>query len=127
MKSIFLFRVLFLVMAAGIGAAVVRAEDLGAVKARMEQRISTIDGLKARGAVGESNRGYLEARGAVTADEQKMISDENADRRTVYIGLAQQTGSDPETVGRRRAHQIGLGSKRGVWVQDPSGEWKQKG
>jgi uncharacterized protein YdbL (DUF1318 family) len=127
MKSVILFRILFLLLAAGIGANVARAQDLGAVKARMEQRIATIDELKTRGAVGENNRGYLEARGAATGSDQQVISAENSDRLAVYTALAKQTGSDPDTVGRRRAQQIALGSKRGVWIQAQNGEWTQKG
>lgn len=127
MKLSQLFRWLLVLALAGVSAAVVRAEDLGTVKARMEQRVGAIDAMKGRGVVGENNRGYLEARGAVGAEDEKIISDENSDRRAVYVGLAQQTGSDADTVGRRRAHQIALYSKRGVWIQSPSGEWTQKG
>lgn len=126
MKSAFLFRILFLLAAAGIGTAVVRAEDLNAVKARMEQRQGTIDALKDRQVAGETNRGYLEARGAVTPSDEKLLSDENSDRRAVYAALAAQTKTDPDTVGRQRAQQLAMRSKRGVWIQAPNGEWSQK-
>ena len=127
MKLSLFFRLLCVVAIASLSAVVVRAEDAGAVKSRMEQRLPAVDSLKDRGAVGENNRGFLEARGNVSGDEQRIISDENSDRRTVYAALARQTGSDAETVGRRRAHQIARGSKRGVWIQAPNGEWTQKG
>lgn len=128
MKLFHFFRLSLGLALAGVGGAVaLRAEDLGAVKSRMEQRVPTVDAIKDRGLAGENNRGYLEPRGAAGPEEQRIISDENADRRTVYVALAQQTGSDPETVGRRRAYQIAVASKRGVWIQSPSGEWSQKG
>lgn len=127
MNSSFLFRILFLVTAATFGAAVVHAEDLNVVKARMEQRQTTIDGLKDRHVVGESNRGFLEARGALSGQEEGLLVEENSDRRTVYEALAAQTKSTADQVGRARAQQIALRSKRGVWVQDPGGEWRQKG
>lgn len=126
MKSITLFRILFLIAAAGIGAAVVQAQDLGAVKARMEQRQNAVDSLRDRGAAGENNRGYLEARGAASGDDQRVIGEENADRRAVYAALAAQTRTDPDTVGRQRAQQIAVRSKAGVWIQSPNGEWSQK-
>jgi uncharacterized protein YdbL (DUF1318 family) len=122
-----LFRLLFLVVTAGFGAAVVRAEDLNAVKARMEHRQSTVDTLKDRQAVGENNRGFLEARGTLSGEDERVMMDENSDRRTVYAALAAQTSSTPDQVGRQRAQQLALRSKRGVWVQDSSGEWRQKG
>ncbi len=126
MKS-FLFRICFLIAAAGFGAASVQAQDLGAVRARMEQRQGSIDALRDRHAVGENNRGFVDPRGPINPDEQRMISDENSDRRAVYVALAEQTRTDPDTVGRKRAQQIAERSKRGVWIQTPTGEWIQKG
>jgi uncharacterized protein len=126
MKTTLLFRLLFLVVAGVLGAAVVQAEDLGAVRARMEKRISAIDALKERHVVGENNRGYLEPRGNVSAVEEGTISDENADRRAVYGAIAAQQKIDTETVGRRRAGQIAINSTRGVWLQEPNGNWYQK-
>ena len=120
-------RTLMFAAAAVLGTVAARAEDLGAVKSRMEQRIPAVDALKSRGVAGENNRGYLEPRAGATPEDQKIISDDNSDRRAVYTALAQQTGSDADTVGRRRAHQIALSARRGVWIQAPNGEWTQKG
>jgi uncharacterized protein len=119
-----LFALIALVAAAG--AATVRAEDLGAVKQRMAQRLAAIDGLKDRGAVGENNRGFLEARGALGGGDGGVIAAENADRSTVYAALAAQTGSSADQVGRARAKQIAQGSKPGVWVQDEGGAWRRR-
>lgn len=126
MKTALLFRLLFLLLASAIGAAVARAEDLGAVRARIEQRVGAIDALKERKVAGETNRGYLEARGTVTPADERIISDENADRRQVYTAIAAQQKIDIEQVGRRRAEKIALNSARGVWLQGPDGAWYQK-
>jgi uncharacterized protein YdbL (DUF1318 family) len=119
-----LFALIALVVAAGTAA--LRAEDLGAVKQRMAQRLAAIDGLKGRGAVGENNRGFLEARGPLGGGDNGVIAAENAARSTVYAALAAQTGSSAEQVGRARAKQIAQGSQPGVWVQDEGGGWRQK-
>lgn len=124
MKSVFRFLILIAVL--GTGAAALGAEDLNAVRGRMEQRISAIDALKDRHVVGESNRGFLEPRGSLSAAEQRTVTEENADRRTVYAAIAAQTGADPKFVGRQRAQRIAAGSKRGVWLQGPDGAWYQK-
>ena len=55
-----------------------------------------------------------------------MVSDENADRAEVYAAIAAQTGSTTDEVGRLRASKIAAVSKRGVWVQSPDGNWRQK-
>jgi uncharacterized protein YdbL (DUF1318 family) len=126
MKNSLVFRLLFLAAALVGGAALVRAEDLAAVKARMNQRLAAVDALKDRHAVGENNRGYLEARSALKADEERTVSDENADRRVVYQAIAAQSGASPEVVGRQRAQQLAQISKSGVWLQGGDGVWYQK-
>lgn len=126
MKSAHIFRLTLFFVIAMFGAAIVRAEDLGAVKARMEQRLGSVDALKDRGAVGENNQGFLEARGNVSGADQKVISDENADRRTVYADIAAKTGATADTVGRKRAQHIATIAKAGHWIQDAGGAWRQK-
>jgi uncharacterized protein YdbL (DUF1318 family) len=101
-----------------------RAEDLGAVRARMEQRLSRIDALKSSGAIGENNQGLLEVRTA--GEATAVVADENKDRAVVYAELAKRTGASAESVGRARAKQIANNSAPGVWLQRESGEWYQK-
>jgi uncharacterized protein YdbL (DUF1318 family) len=101
-----------------------RAEDLGAVRARMEQRLSRIDALKSSGAIGENNQGLLEVRTAGEATAE--VADENKDRAVVYAELAKRTGASADSVGRARAKQIANNSASGVWLQRESGEWYQK-
>ena len=123
MKSLF-FRLL-LVSAFTLGCATLPAQDLGAVRARMEQRIPQIDTLKKAGALGENNRGFLEVRQA-SGDAQAVCDAENADRRAVYSALASRTGAPAEAVGIARAKQIAANSASGVWIQRENGEWYKK-
>jgi uncharacterized protein len=127
MKSSFFFRITLLLVAMLLGAGGLRAaEDLGAVKARMERRIAPLNELKGRGVVGENNQGYLEPRGNPTPADQRIIGEENADRRTVYAAIAAQTGAAPDAVGKHRAQQIASIALPGHWIQDPSGAWRQR-
>lgn len=122
-----LFRTLAVtaVLVLGAGALTVRAEDLNAVKARMSQRLSKLDQLKASGVLGENNRGMIELRGG-DAEAGDVMAAENRDRGIVYAELAKQTGTTPEQVGRARARQIAAASAPGVWLQRPDGSWYQK-
>lgn len=122
-----LFRLLSLValLAFVLPVSVVYAQDLGAVKARMGQRLRQLDDLKSKGAIGENNRGFVEARSA-DASAGSVISGENSDREAVYAALAKQTGSSADQVGRARAKQIAAGSAPGVWVQKEDGSWQKK-
>jgi uncharacterized protein YdbL (DUF1318 family) len=124
MKTVLIRVLLALTFVLG-SAAVLRAEDLGAVKARMSQRIGQLDGLKRSGAIGENNRGFVEVRDG-GGDAANIVSDENHDRETVYAAIARQTGASADAVGRARAKKIASESAPGVWLQDDSGRWYKK-
>lgn len=115
---------LMLVVFAG-SAAIVQAQDLGAIKARMAQRLSQLDALKAKGAIGENNRGFVEVREG-GGDAAAVVNAENKDRETVYAAIAKQTNSSADQVGRARARQIAAGSAAGVWLQREDGSWYRK-
>ena len=121
MKTIFLRRAFFLFALCLV--SLVRAEDVSAVKAQMEQRLPQVDALKAQGVVGENNRGFLEVRGG---DAGAVVAAENKDRENDYAAVAQKTGSTADQVGKKRAAKIAQNSRAGVWVQDEAGNWKKK-
>lgn len=106
-------------------ATVVAAESAAAIRQRMEQRLPQLDDLRAKGAVGENNRGLVEVRESA-GNADSLVSEENRDREAVYALIAQQTGATADSVGRARAKQIAASAKSGVWVQDESGAWKKK-
>lgn len=109
----------------GIAAVTAMAEDLGAVKTRMNQRLGQIDQLKASGAIGENNRGFVEVRGG-GGDAAAVVSAENQDRQTVYAAIGKQQGVSPDEVGRVRAKKIAAASAPGVWIQKDDGTWVKK-
>ena len=125
MKTILLRLCLLVGLLSGGVASARAAEDLGAVKARLAQRLGSLDQLKSSGAIGETNRGLVDLR-AASPTAGDLAAAENRDRGLVYAAIAQQTGSTVETVGRARAKQIAAASAPGVWVQRESGEWYKK-
>lgn len=115
-----------LILSLILPVALVHAEDPGAVKARMAQRIPEINALKAKGAVGENNHGFLEIRESKDAADTALVAAENKDRETAYTLLADQTKTSFEQVSKARARQIAQGAPAGVWIQDIEGNWKKK-
>jgi len=95
------------------------------LKERMKERLPEIVELKARGIVGENNQGYLELRPG-KSEKEAVVAAENKDRRTVYEGIAQKTGTTAQLVGERRALQIAEKAEAGEWLQDKAGKWYQK-
>ncbi|CAM3082510.1 YdbL family protein [Rariglobus hedericola] len=122
MKTLFT-RLLFVSALLLAAAPLTQAQDLNALRGRMEKRISSIDALKTQGVLGENNRGFLEVR---SGDDQGVAAAENADRSVVYAAIAQKTGSTADAVGKARAKQIAGASAKGVWVQAENGSWAQK-
>jgi uncharacterized protein YdbL (DUF1318 family) len=95
------------------------------IKARMKNRLPVIKELKAKGIVGEGNKGYLQFVGGNKA-KADVVAAENKDRKTVYAAIAKQQGTTTERVGKRRALQIAKKANKGEWVQDANGKWLQK-
>lgn len=113
------------VLAMGLVNVTASAQDLGAVKARIAERLSKIDELKAKGAIGENSRGLVEVR-ASDADAAGVVSAENGDREAVYAAIAKQQGVAADEVGRTRAKKIAANSAAGVWLQRDDGTWYKK-
>jgi uncharacterized protein YdbL (DUF1318 family) len=106
--------------------SVSNAGSAAEIKARMAKRLTAINALKAKGLLGENNKGFLEPRGKISDDDAKIVAAENADRKTVYAMLARKLGQSIEIIGTRRAVKIAEKSKTGLWVQSPEGKWMKK-
>jgi uncharacterized protein YdbL (DUF1318 family) len=109
-----------------LGVIPARADAMADAKQRIDARQDTIAALKDRGVLGENNRGFVEARGALSADENSKVASENSDRGILYAAVASKTGGTPDQAGRVRAKKIAENSRPGVWLQDESGNWHRK-
>jgi uncharacterized protein len=110
---------LFIVFAAGAFAS---AKE---IRGRMIARLPEIKALKAKGLVGENNKGYLEFVGQ-QKEKQDVVTAENQDRQKVYQAIAKQQGTTAELVGKHRAIQIAAKAQPGTWLQDADGKWYKK-
>lgn len=111
--------VIFLIMVYGSNAF---SQD---IKARMIERLPVIKELKAKGVIGEDNKGYLQFVGPAK-EKEDIIRAENEDRQKVYESIASQQGVTVDIVGVHRAKQIHEKAAQGEWLQDASGKWYQK-
>ncbi len=107
--------------------------DMGARAAETER-------LRDRGLVGEGNNGLLAIRDrSVPPAEQKIVNDENENRRTVMKGMARaiirinrvpETDTNLNQVMPQAVEQFSSlrrdTAKKGWWIQDPSGNWFRK-
>ena len=95
------------------------------IRARMIARLPEIKALKAKGLVGENNKGFLEFVGQ-QKEKQDVVTAENQDREKVYGAIAKQQKTTVELVGKHRAIQIATKAQPGEWLQDADGKWYRK-
>ncbi|MCK5165610.1 MAG: YdbL family protein [Desulfobacula sp.] len=95
------------------------------IKERMKQRLPVIIDLKAKGIIGENNKGYL-AFVAVKKAQQGVIASENKDRKMIYEHISKQQKAPLELVEQRRAKQIADRAKPGEFIQKADGSWYRK-
>lgn len=94
-------------------------------KERMIERAPQIRALRTSGVIGEKADGLLGFVKQSPADKA-LVDAENADRQTVYAGIASGSGTSVATVAGRRALQIVEQATAGDWLQGTDGKWYQK-
>ena len=104
------------------GQVMAGADD---IKSRMKKRLPVIENLKAKGIIGENNRGYLSYVGTKRENEA-VVKAENKDRKTVYKALAKREKVPVEELERLRAKNLAAKADPGDWIQDAGGNWYQK-
>lgn len=82
--------------------------------------------LKLDGAVGETNKGLIEPRGALEREQRRLVADENKDRLAHYKLIAEKLGLPVAAVQRKRAEQIREKSPKGVMLESETGIWYEK-
>lgn len=125
MSKFRLFKIVltFLIIPTAVAISLTHAEE--DIKSRMKSRLPTILTLKAKGIIGENNKGYLAFLGNDTSN--KNVADaENKDREIVYSDIAKEQKITADVVGKRRAKQIAEKANTGEWIQKENGEWYQK-
>ena len=105
-------------------------ELMRAIRSR-QSRNPQLDQWKARGCVGETNQGLLEARlgQGCTGEVAALIGAENADRSFIYDTLMQQNNIPAGDAPRVRAAFAKANRDRarpGEWVQEPNGQWVKR-
>ncbi len=105
------------------------------LKASMAARYPQLQPMYSKGAIGETNTGYVAIRdtGALSlkerADVNRLVEQENADRRALYTEIIKANNLDMGTlseVQRLFANSWRDKSSPGWWVQQDNGQWVKK-
>ncbi len=89
-------------------------------------RFDELKSLKAQGAIGENNQGYVEA---LKTEGQSVVDAENRDRRFIYTTIVSQNGLPADALGTVEAVFAQVQRDKaasGDKIQDVSGSWTTK-
>lgn len=105
-------------------------ELMKAIESR-RARNGPIEQWKARGCIGETNRGLVEARPGqgCSGEVAPLVAAENGDRQYIYQTLMQQNNipaSDAPRVGAAFAKANHDRAKPGEWIQQENGQWVKR-
>ncbi len=108
-----------------------QSPDLRVIRDQMVERLPQIEKLWADGIIGENNQGMVAwgfpgATREPTAEEQRILEDENRDRKAVYEEFARRNNTTLEKIGEQRAIQYARRAESGLWLQDADGRWYRK-
>ena len=95
------------------------------IKERMKIRLPVIATLKAKGIIGENNKGYLGHVGSTKAEEA-VIAAENKDRKAIYDHFAKQQNTTIDVVENVQAKRKAEKIKPGQFYQAADGNWIKK-
>jgi len=92
-------------------------------RARYEQ----LKSLKAKGTIGENNKGYVESL-IDDAETKKLADAENVDRKTIYTTIAAQNdlGDALKVIEETFAKVQREKAASGEMIQTPEGQWEKK-
>ena len=117
---------LFICFTLGMTLTPLAQADEGLAK-RMKARLPDVIEAKDAGSVGEGVDGFLHLRDdGASASLEKMVGDENKDRKALFADLAKKTGGSVDAVAEKFAKAMVGKGKKGHWFRSSKGTWKQK-
>lgn len=98
------------------------------LKQQFKERLKDVNRLKAEGLVGETWEGWLApVKGAdLNKKQQKILDEENDDRRILYRIFAEEERTTPDLVAERNAVRNRKNLRPGEWFLTKDGDWEQK-
>lgn len=115
----------------------VNSEKSRQIRDRLASRLDDVLAQKRTGVLGETKDGMLElrepeklkAKKLLLKKLEKIVSDENADRKELYEDTLKSNGMQPnrlKDIQRSFARSFQAESPSGTWVQDSEGSWARK-
>lgn len=107
-------------------ATTARADEMSELRARFQSRDAKVQSLKTAGTIGETSAGFVEVVKDAPREVQKLLEEENADRKKLYALIATRDGVTAEVVADRAARRNFGRAAAGEFLKYPDGQWRQK-
>lgn len=103
------------------------AQTLDELRERFAERYPELVKAKREGVIGETWSGGVAVVRDADEERQKLVREENADRKRLYEIIAEREDTTPELVGRRNARRNFQRAEEGDYLRDENGNWYRKG
>jgi hypothetical protein len=109
-------------------ATVAFAQSKAELRQRFKERLKDVNRLKTDGLVGETYDGWLAVvkNQDLNKKQQKILDDENDDRRALYRLIADDERTTADLVGERNGTRNRKNLRVGEWFKTKDGDWEQK-
>jgi len=91
----------------------------------MKSRLGKVVQAKDAGLIGEGTDGLLHLR-IPSENMQKLVREENADRKALFESLAKKTGGSILDVASKFSIGLAKKAKKGHWFKKANGDWIRK-
>ena len=130
-RRVFALALATVMLSAGpvLAAKADHSQEKAELRDKFRARYPALKRLKLDGFVGETAEGMVAAvnNQPLDAAAASLVSEENRDRQRLYEILAEELGTDVNTVARQNAQRNFEKADAGEYLRDSAGRWTKKG
>jgi len=101
-------------------------DQIDALQAEFKARYPALRELKDQGVIGETTEGFVAFVKGDDAGGGDVVNAENSDRTELYKLVAEKEKTTPEKVAERNARRNFREAKKGDYLRDKNGNWRQQ-
>jgi uncharacterized protein YdbL (DUF1318 family) len=101
-------------------------DQIDALQKEFKARYPELRELKDKGVIGETSNGFVAFVKSEDAGSADVMNAENSDRTRLYQLVAEKEKTTPEKVAERNARRNFREARKGDYLRDKNGNWRQQ-